>query len=393
MPKQQHDHPGGRRSHKKSRNGCAGCKRRHIKCDETRPECRNCVMSDRVCSFLKTDPDEDKLPSGIVKSPSPPRSTVANAAVVPEQLTNNLQGDSPTFTVAHMAFLHHAESHMADFMALRGDVRPIINTAIEHAFTAPYLLNELLALSALHLSTQGVAQARLFSHQATELQTRSLELFAEAKGDISESTYMPMFMFASLLGIHVLYETLKTEYGTLADFVKSFVSYCRLHRGVRAVTGQYWSDILQSDLKPLLYIATLSKQTESQAPGTETDQLREFFTGMATSSAATEACLRALAGVQWVLDMAKQEPTRFDVGVHAVMAWPLYVTDGYVEALHQHQPEALVVLAFYAATLHRYRQYWAFGSSGSSVVHLVASSIGSFWQDMLSWPLQVLTES
>ncbi|KAF3803863.1 hypothetical protein GCG54_00008365 [Colletotrichum gloeosporioides] len=378
MPKQQHDHhPGGRRSHKKSRNGCAGCKRRHVKCDETRPECRNCVMSDRVCSFLKTDTYEDKLPSGTVKSPTPPSSA----------------SEPPTFTVAHMALLHHAESHMAEFMALKGDVRPLINTAIEHAFTAPYLLNELLALSALHLSTRGVAQASLFNHQATELQTRSLELFAEAKGDISETTYMPTFIFASLLGIHVLYETLKTEYGTLADFVKSFVRYCRLHRGVRAVTGQYWPEILRSDLKPLLYIATLSQRIESQTPGTETSHLKEFLTGMTTSSSATEACLGALGGVQWVLDMAQQEPARFDVGVHAVMAWPLYVTDEYVEALHQHQPEALVVLAFYAATLHRYRQYWAFGSSGSSVVHLVASSIGSFWQDALRWPLQVLIES
>lgn len=350
-------------------------------------------MSDRVCSFLKTDADEEKLPTGTVKSPSPPSSAAANVAVVPQQLTSSLHCDSPTFTVAHMVFLHHAESHMAEFMALKGNVRPMINTAIEHVFTAPYLLNELLALSALHLSTQGGAEARLFNHQATELQTRSLELFSEAKGDISDSTYMPTFIFASLLGIHVLHETLKTEYGTLADFVKSFVSYCRLHRGVRAVTGQYWSEILQSDLKPLLYIATLSKQTESRSPGTETDQLKEFLTGMTTSSAATEACLGALAGVQWVLDMAKQEPTRYDVGVHAVMAWPLYVTDGYIEALHQHQPEALVVLAFHAATLHRYRQYWAFGSSGSSIVHLVASSIGSFWQDILTWPLQVLIEN
>ncbi|KAK7206772.1 hypothetical protein BZA70DRAFT_275035 [Myxozyma melibiosi] len=41
----------GRRSHVKSRNGCLICKRRKIKCDETRPQCRNCVRHNVTCSF------------------------------------------------------------------------------------------------------------------------------------------------------------------------------------------------------------------------------------------------------------------------------------------------------------------------------------------------------
>ncbi|KAK9382923.1 uncharacterized protein V2V93DRAFT_363837 [Kockiozyma suomiensis] len=41
----------GRRSHLKSRNGCLICKRRKIKCDEMRPQCRNCVRHNVICSF------------------------------------------------------------------------------------------------------------------------------------------------------------------------------------------------------------------------------------------------------------------------------------------------------------------------------------------------------
>uniref|UniRef100_A0A0D2XL16 Zn(2)-C6 fungal-type domain-containing protein n=1 Tax=Fusarium oxysporum (strain Fo5176) TaxID=660025 RepID=A0A0D2XL16_FUSOF len=40
-----------RRTHKKSRLGCQRCKKRKIKCDETRPVCRNCVRSDVTCIY------------------------------------------------------------------------------------------------------------------------------------------------------------------------------------------------------------------------------------------------------------------------------------------------------------------------------------------------------
>ena len=40
-----------RRSHKKSRNGCSECKKRHIRCDERQPLCTNCEVAERSCSF------------------------------------------------------------------------------------------------------------------------------------------------------------------------------------------------------------------------------------------------------------------------------------------------------------------------------------------------------
>ncbi|KAJ5682814.1 hypothetical protein N7462_005979 [Penicillium macrosclerotiorum] len=46
--------PGGgppRKSHTKSRNGCKTCKRRHIRCDETFPQCRNCTKHNCRCDY------------------------------------------------------------------------------------------------------------------------------------------------------------------------------------------------------------------------------------------------------------------------------------------------------------------------------------------------------
>jgi hypothetical protein len=43
-----------RRPHKKSRAGCLTCKRRHVKCDETRPNCSPCSTSHRNCEYSES---------------------------------------------------------------------------------------------------------------------------------------------------------------------------------------------------------------------------------------------------------------------------------------------------------------------------------------------------
>ncbi|KAI3319842.1 hypothetical protein HD806DRAFT_525159 [Xylariaceae sp. AK1471] len=40
-----------RRTHKKSRHGCANCKLRSIKCDETKPSCKKCNSFSVICSY------------------------------------------------------------------------------------------------------------------------------------------------------------------------------------------------------------------------------------------------------------------------------------------------------------------------------------------------------
>ncbi|KAH8742420.1 hypothetical protein F5883DRAFT_442370, partial [Diaporthe sp. PMI_573] len=44
--KHRHRHP-----HRKSRLGCLQCKRRKIKCDETRPACLNCIRREVSCAY------------------------------------------------------------------------------------------------------------------------------------------------------------------------------------------------------------------------------------------------------------------------------------------------------------------------------------------------------
>ncbi|KAF7554590.1 hypothetical protein G7Z17_g2779 [Cylindrodendrum hubeiense] len=384
-----------RRSHRKSRNGCFECKRRHIRCDEQRPECSHCSRAERECSFPKPKYFLiASLPGQAESAPATEEIDDQSSATSEENESQILSHNSElTFSLIHMTFLHHAENYMGEYVGLQGQMKPMIDIAIDNASAAPYLLDQLLALSALHLSTTDTSRSSLYHYQATELQTRALGVFDLVKNGISSSNCLPPFVFASLLGIHVLKETFSHNKSDLDAFINSFINYSRLHRGVRAITDKFWAFIIQSDMKHLLYIGDLSEEIERQTPGTETNELCDLLKSLDSESASIQACQKALEKMQSMLDICKLHPTRIDVGAQAAMAWPLIVPTEYFDALYQHQPEALVIFAYYAAMLHRNRQFWVFGDTGVSIFDMVSNNLGNFWEKSLTWPAQVLKES
>ena len=372
-----------RRRHQKSKNGCLVCKKRRVKCDESRPRCRNCAKGERDCRYLE--------PKGIELSSFQSEEAGSGSVVLPP---DNLKApDGAHFSTIHMVLLHHAETNMAQIMAIQGDMRPVLDTAINSAFTAPYLLDQLLALSALHFSSLDPRTASLYHSQATELQTRALGAYNRVNENITESNCVPAFLFATFLGFHVLQDTLANAGHAYSKFVSGFVSYARLHRGVRAVTSSSWTSIIRSDLKPLMYTTEWIEGSKSLARGPETGAARRMLECSSDAeSPCVKACLSALDWIQRLLDIMAQAPSRFDLGVHLTMAWPLLVPDEYLQCLYQHRPEALVVVAYYLAILQRLRKFWVFGDAGSVFIPLISEHSGPFWADALSWPLRVLDE-
>lgn len=286
-----------------------------------------------------------------------------------------------------MNLFHHAHSHMAELMGLCGDTKPLLDIAVTSLPTEPYVLDQLLAVSGLHLATREPHAAHAYSHEATELQTRALGSFNDLKTGVSDSNYLAAFLFATLVGIHLLHNSLAPSHRTLGEFVRQFVNYARLHRGVRAVTNTYWGKILQSDLQPLLYMSGISLDAEKNPAGDETASLRRFLESLPSPlSPAVESCLSSLKWTQWMIDLGKAHPSRPDIAYQAIIAWPLVVPDEFIAALYQHQPESLVVLAYYAATIHKYRDFWAFSEAGPALFKMIEDHVGTFWGEALAWP-------
>ena len=115
-----------RRTHKKSRTGCARCKKRHIKCDETRPGCVNCSTANLECEYagprianlgvsIIGDFDHRAASSSAIPTRNIPTST--SATVVASSSSQSPAGSTPAsrplygtdsvLNLDHLELLHH----------------------------------------------------------------------------------------------------------------------------------------------------------------------------------------------------------------------------------------------------------------------------------------------
>ncbi|KAK0122589.1 hypothetical protein ONS96_009630 [Cadophora gregata f. sp. sojae] len=120
-----------RKGHKKSRRGCYECKRRKIKCQETRPTCQNCSRLSLRCRYL---PDSASIVT---------RSTPLLQPFSALQVAN-------VFSMTDMRLFHHFLVAAWPHLPVRAD-----NVWLEYVLPighqCEYLMHAMLALSASHL--------------------------------------------------------------------------------------------------------------------------------------------------------------------------------------------------------------------------------------------------
>ncbi|KAJ9143095.1 C6 finger domain-containing protein [Pleurostoma richardsiae] len=387
-----------RRSHRKSRAGCRECKRRHKKCDENRPACSNCSISDIPCSYLTTPPRSGPavlrpLPStASTTSLSPAAHSPASTGVsLPISGTFLATGDAtPVFTLQHLELLHHFESGMLGSLDLDDtQVSHMSRTVFAYALRAPYLMDQILALSAAHLSTLRFDQRAMYLYEATQLQTRGLAQFnaSRAQSNVSDGNVMPVFLYSSFLGLHVMFDTLlwREDFNEVLDRLTTYLS---LHRGVRATTGQTWP-LIEAELRPL--IGGLSFDPPAASKGKECDPLMALIDQADFGETSSAACRQAAERLQWAFDVHRGMPTRGS-RVNIVVAWPIVIPVTFVDLLRQRRPEALVILAYYAVLLHDSRDFWVFGNGGRFLLKTISTHLGCYWDEWLVWPNEMINK-
>jgi hypothetical protein len=284
-----------------------------------------------------------------------------------------------------MQIFYHAASTIANQMAIEGDRSSLIKIALENASTAPYVLDpQMLALSALRYSTIAGASRHLYIQQATELQTRAPIRFNEARGQAGPNVGICSLLFVSLLGIHLLHDTVAVHHNSIGDVVSKFVAYMRTHCGVRGVASLHWPDFRQSGLYPLLTLTQWIGNSDVSHDGEETPDLRALLESSPDSSTTCiQACFEALGWAQWALNLRATVPENSSKRVHATMTWPVMVCRDCVEALHQRRPDALAVLSFFATSLYQPLYICRFASAGPRLVQSIVMHVGPYWAGLL----------
>lgn len=396
-------------------------------CDERRPSCVNCTTSERSCVYLDIG---RKPPSQLSASPvtSPALSHASRASYVGSPATTSSTalplsgsfsplGSSPMslerqsqFTpstispvissstigeallqphaangpvnMLHLELFYHALNERALYVgAGESYAQTMTELVIPPAISHPFLMNEVLAMSALHLAIVRPERQQQLESAAAELQTSALSAFNQTCHEVTSSNCLPMFIFSSLIGNHVFHTTFKNHSENFHAFLEEFVKYMQLHRGVRSVTSSHWGLLSGITARALMLDDETRLPTPGVAQGNECDSLRKLLDTADLGPATKDTYIQAVNSLQWGFDAQR---VRKVVGL--TYAWPIQISSEYVQLLKQRRPEALAILAYYAVMLHSHRDVWLVGGAGRYLIESISGYLGTYWENWLAWP-------
>ncbi|KAL8720539.1 MAG: hypothetical protein Q9225_002609 [Loekoesia sp. 1 TL-2023] len=259
--------------------------------------------------------------------------------------------------------------------------------AVRYGLSHPFLLHGILALTALHMATCRPERRDFYMTRATELQNDALKRFRDVQ-KTDDSNCIPVFLFSSLLGVHLLADRSRTQGLDFNEYLDHVLGCIGLLRSVMKLVLREWTPFFkESDISPL--IRSPNPQPPYDNIPSECHGLNDLIqeSDLGPSSIATYNA--AIDRLFWLFALAEVPSVNHNTARWAI-GWPVLIPDEYIMLLNQRRPEALIILAYYGVVLHFYREAWTIGDTGASLIRAVNAQVGSFWERWLAWPLQVI---
>ncbi|KAH8655885.1 hypothetical protein BX600DRAFT_470465 [Xylariales sp. PMI_506] len=402
----------------RSRNGCRECKRRHRRCDESRPSCLNCVESNQRCSYLAMIARKPLIPTKT--RPVSPSRSAALARVCPSPITGFSgpldaisvgaaataappawpipREEEPFFNMRHFELLHHFHTqllhHCRTGIAQGIYIHEYFELAIRQALCAPWLMQQILAISSSHLSYLKGRKEDQSPAEATRLQTRGLSLLNQAgTAQLSTADSLAAYFYSVFVSLQAMYETL-SSCAPLPDLVTRLVTWFKLARGMTLFMGRYSGPL---PLKMQVDERGGCENSHDNPPRVDgkgacnhfADLMMYLETACPDDCSAT-ACKQAADCLHGLYHNITGPKISHTDKVYFAVKWAILVSPEYIRLVDRQHPGALVVLAHYGALLHHARHYWAVGNSGQFIVASVIKYLGLEGAEVFEWLTETL---
>lgn len=303
--------------------------------------------------------------------------------------------DRHMFSLEHMSLLFNITSNPAGFIKCDEPSGAVISDIIECALENQYVMDQLLALSALQSSLQhpeNSANLRLLSIQ---LQGRALSLHNASAAGLSASGMLPRFMFSMLLAYSLLHDTLSSPQLGMSMFIEKLGDFLQLIQLGKVMARDYWSILQVSEIRHI-YVASGLDPKHSQLVSLEAeDDLRAVESMLARESAEQAqlgSCWDAVTALKIAHTLYLKHRQHKGLRTQAQAAFLVYTPLSFVDALRERRPEALVILAYYGVLLSKCHDFWVVGDAGPQLIRLVASNLSPEWDQYMELPKQIALE-
>ncbi|KAH8674814.1 hypothetical protein BGZ60DRAFT_404867 [Tricladium varicosporioides] len=384
-----------RRSHKKSRQGCTECKQSHKKCDESRPACVNCTTAQKQCSFSRNTNSQSPNDKDLISCTETDDLTgsgghhisITSVSSSPRPLTPAATVTEPYVNLLHLELFHNVASNAISFFTDDSPRDLWVTTLLQYTFAYPFLMYETLAISAFHLSIKHPSKSDFYLTESTALQSQALSLFKSSSFIDNQDKILPAFLFSSVLGLHFFCETFSVPSLDLNAFLDRLVQSIQLLRGIRAMVGDSWEFIKNSEIKPLLVGEGPVVDRDDDVTHAFEDLYANISQSYTLSAFEIKVYCEAITKLIWVYNSRPLNSVSDGrANARMVMTWPITISAEYTELLQKRKPEALVVLAYFSILLHGSRALWAVGDAGRFLLNVIGDFLGEGWDKWLTIP-------
>lgn len=361
-------------------------------------------MSGRGCTYTPQSCPENSATSGTPNVEQPIKHSLKLPRVPDKDATPSSSVASTPYTdtedvinLNHMELLIHLTTNRAMIFNL-GDNNEIGNSGVsiglDRSLEYPYLLYQLLAFSARHLAFLHPERSSSYLHRAVTLQTRAISIFNASRAHVNQSNCVAIVLFSITLGHHLLADTLsKREPGGLEAFMSHYLQCADIHRGIFTIARTAWPLLMESELQVIMLRS--SGYTSRTPSGPHCEKVTELITSSeGLTQGDRSACLEALRYLQLGFDamLAPEETQEEHLRYQMCFLWTVLVPPEFTKLLAVYQPEALVLLAYYALLLHHGSNMWQVGSAGKYIMSLIAGYLGPQWDRWLEYPVRSMEQ-
>lgn len=367
-----------RRSHTKSHHGCAVCKKRRIKCDESRPICGSCRKKGLPCTFDNSEP-----------GPPCPASFGEN---------DQRQRDESTIVLplVELELLHHWHTATAVSLTKNEALSGLLQIQVpKEGLHYPFVMHGILALSALHLSQRCSGPRRqIYTDIAMHHHSQALSLFVPLLSDVTPQNCHSLFACSFLIScFSFASQGLKTT--PSSTHMSEVIEVFKLVRGTASIVEKARPWIEKGDMRPLLKFATCTQQTPQSRHVHEVHSRLEALINQREcghQSSHPPSSLRAILvrSNQHLLDLC--DSSIASNNQVTVLAWPAIIDPEYLDHMQQLEPWCLITLAHYGAALHILTSAWWMEGWGKFLVNVAAVHLDDSARSAIAWPLVVVNE-
>ncbi|RYC58486.1 hypothetical protein CHU98_g7713 [Xylaria longipes] len=375
---------GSKRFHTKSRNcNCQG------------PVCSNCQRRNEFCDYLREYHSQSPEAEAFRRH-AQITLVQSNHASVPRKMTTFVEENPYLSSCADLvvsldyspisAKERELLAHTTAFF-LRTDWAP--PTLAQGDYDCQnkrlgYLLPTISSLCTLERTLQLKSQSSDTYAKAVQHHITASARFRHAERGVHEGNWLPILMFG--IG-HIMFNFAAAQSMPDCDF--DFLGIFHVLRGTAEIGDQIGVFLENSKLRSILE----RRRREIDEPSAPEDvmqsinqlSLAEHPEG--TYETTRTHCEHAIETLKWWARFVHGAPRNWK---HFIL-WPASVTDGFVTALREKEPVALLVYIYWCVIMHRAPRRWYANGWHQRVAVAAMSKIGPGYRALLEWPSLALS--